>query len=135
MPTNTPIPTKSVGNVLAAADWNYLTPLNTMVGLYGAGGAMSGTPPVRTAPNFLIQSGMAAIAFVAGAGTLTFPVAFPNGLLSVITIIHAPTSSSSSTCGPVSGGTFSGSSVSLWAAINGSSLSSTYNVNYIAIGW
>src|ERR1017187_10413907 len=109
--------------------------LNTCVGLYAKDNAMNGSPPVTTAPNFQIQAGQAGIVFSGGAGVLTFPTSFANGLLSIVTTLQVPASSASSTCGPVNGGSFGPGVVSLWAAIGGSSLTGDYNVTYIAIGF
>ena len=83
MPTNTPIPTKSVGNVLAAADWNYLTALNGGLGLLGAVGPLVGTLPPVTAPNFQIQAGRMTVTCSAANFSFSWPTAFPNGLLAV----------------------------------------------------
>ena len=83
MPTNTPIPTKSVGNVLAAADWNYLTALNGGVGLLGAVGPLVGTLPPVSAPNFQIQAGRMTVTCSAANFSFSWPTAFPNGLLAV----------------------------------------------------
>jgi hypothetical protein len=82
MPTNTPVPSHVSGDVLTAADWDTLVPVNTMIGLFGAGGTITGSAPAQTAPNFEIQAG----SNVSGstAGTITFPHAFPNGVLAVV---------------------------------------------------
>ena len=81
----TAIPTHATGDVLTAADWNTVQQLNNNVGVYAANGAAVGSLPALTAPNFLIQTGNAvSVTFSSGTGTLTFPTAFPNGVLTVI---------------------------------------------------
>lgn len=58
-----------------------------VVSLRGRGGHDVGSaPPAVTAtdPKFIMQAGQELISFSAGVGTLTFPVAFPNGILFVL---------------------------------------------------
>ena len=133
MPTNTPIPTKSVGNVLAAADWNYLTPLNTALALFRTSsiGITGATPPAVTAPNFYIQAGYSSVTFSAASGTLTFPAAFPNGILCVVGNINVGTGASQ-----LAMNTASVSSVT-WQAYSpsGTALNAAAYVNWVAIGW
>ena len=129
MPTNTPIPTKSVGNVLAAADWNYLTALNGGLGLLGAVGPLVGTLPPVTAPNFQIQAGRMTVTCSAANFSFSWPTAFPNGLLAVFmqgeasgspfVINNSPSSTKSSAVGQlfVSGAAFTGSSTLHFLAI------------------
>ena len=142
MPTETTIPTLSTGNVLSAAERNYLTPLNTGVGLFGVTGigVTGATPPGTTAPNFLIQAGYTSVTFSAASGTLTFPTAFPNGILMVSgTVTNSAgaamlslTTASTSTAtfqAYEAVGTSSGGTATL-TAFNTSSY-----VSWIAIGW
>ena len=85
MPTNTPISTESTGNVGTVAWANSVANLNTAVGLFGIGGVNAGSPPPVTAPNFLLQTGGALVVSLnnISVGTVYFPAAFPNGLVSV----------------------------------------------------
>jgi hypothetical protein len=134
LPTNTPIPTATTGTVIPAATQNDMAVLNTMIGLYGAGPAMfSGSAPATTAPNYLVQAGAVGVSFSSGAGTLTFPVAFPNGVLAVLCDVST-NAATSSMCSPsVTVG--NGAYVALWGAISGTALNSNYVVVYIAIGY
>ena len=77
------IPTHATGDYLASGDWNTLTPLNTSVGVFAAGGAWLGTLPSLTAPNFLIGAGYGSVTFTAGSGSVLF-TAFPHGVLAVV---------------------------------------------------
>ena len=85
MPTNTPIPTHAVGDVLSSPDWNTLPKLNTGVAMYGVGTTLAGSAPPTTAPNFLLQAGNPNGVTTTGLGliSVTFPNAFPNGLVAV----------------------------------------------------
>ncbi len=88
MPTNTPIPTHSFGDVLSSSDWDTLPPLNNSIGLYGVGSALGGAEPPVTAPNFLIQAGSSTTSTDPnGHFLLTFPNAFPNGLVTCVAIL------------------------------------------------
>jgi len=79
------IPTHSSGDVLPAADWNTLVPLNTQSGIYGATAALIGTTPAVSAPSFLIQAGFnVTTTNVSGIATISFPSVFPNGVLTVV---------------------------------------------------
>ena len=136
MPTNTPIPTVSTGNVIAAATQNDMAVLNTCIGLLGlTSPGLHGSPPATGAPNYQVQAGTLGVTFASGTGTLTFPTAFPNGLLTVLTTIQAGASTTSSHCAPVYGGSFTTSSVALWGALSGAAATGSYYVHYIAIGW
>lgn len=78
------IPTHSTNDYLSSTDWNTLPTLNTQGGLYGVGACLVGTAPSTSAPNFLTQTGrINQNADVNSHLLLTFPNAFPNGLVSV----------------------------------------------------
>ena len=86
MPTNTPIPTVSTGNVIAASTQNDIAVLNTAVGFFGATGTpWHGSLPPATAPNFLMQFGVAS-GTTDGSSNLsvTFPATFSTALLGII---------------------------------------------------
>ena len=133
MPTNTSIATKSTGNVLAAGDWNALTVLNTTLGLFktSATGSTGATPPAVTAPNFLIQAGYNSLTFASASGTLTFPAAFPNGILCVVANV-APSTGYSQLCV-----TSSSTTQAVFQAYSptGVAASGAAYVNWVAIGW
>jgi len=133
MPTNTPIPTLATGNVLSATQWNYLTALNGALALFRTSsvGITGATPPVAAAPNFYMQAGYTPVTFSAASGTLTFPAAFPNGILCVIANINVATGASQ-----LAFNTASVSSVT-WQAYSpsGTALNAAAYVNWIAIGW
>lgn len=132
MPTNTPIPTLSTGNVVTAGNWNDITACNTQIGLFGADVALSGSKPVLTAPNWQVQSGKQAVVLTSGVGTLTFPNAFPNGLLGITFAFLAGGGASQAT---FTTPTASSVSISCYQA-NGTPLGSvTQTVSYIAIGF
>ena len=133
MPTNTSIATKSTGNVLAAGDWNALTVLNTTLALFKTSttGSAGATPPAVTAPNFLVQAGYNVLTFASASGTLTFPSAFPNGILCVIGNVN-PASGASQLCV-----TSSSTTQAVFQAYSptGGAASGSHYVNWIAIGW
>ena len=86
--TATPIPTKSVGDILGAANWNTLVPLNKAVGILNATAAQTGSLPAVTAPNFQIQAGCSTGTTTSGGGlTITFPTAFTSGLVTVVACV------------------------------------------------
>jgi len=80
----TAIPVHASLDYVSSADWDTLPLLNTQNGLFGAVGALVGSLPSITAPNWLIQAGRVAVSPTAGNFTFTFPNAFPNGLLCVL---------------------------------------------------
>ena|SRR5665213_2256421 len=85
MPTNTPIPTVTTGQAIAAATQNDVAVLNNAIGLFGATGTpLYGSIPPSTAPNFYMQFGVATGTTGSnGALNITFPSAFPNCLMGV----------------------------------------------------
>src|ERR1017187_4174782 len=83
MPTNTTIPVMGTGTVLTQAELGTLIPLNTMIGLFGVGPSFLGTTPPTNAPNVEVQVGDSDPTFSTGVATITFPTAFPNGLMGV----------------------------------------------------
>ena len=133
---NTPIPTLAAGNILTASDWNDLVPLNTAVGLFDVSQSTTGGAPARTAPNYYIQCGGAEPVVLGGSsiGTITFPTAFPNGLVGVYIAPHlsvtafgqAPILSSSQ-----SNFTF----VAYTVAGVGVGSGNTVSIDWFAIGW
>ena len=130
---NTPIPTHAVGDVLSSPDWNTLTPLNTSIGLFGVGSAISGSPPAGTAPNFLPQCGTSVVTTSGGIATITFPSTFPNG---VVTVLPAPGDAASS-LGQVVVHTTSTSNFTAYCyTTTGSAITaSSVRINWIAIGF
>ena len=133
MPTNPAIPTLATGNFLSATQWNYLTALNTGIGLYGVSGTLVGSAPAVTAPNALIQTGYVVPTFSAGLGSFSLGTAFPNSLLSIVfTGFVGAGGAVSATLGT---GT-SRSSIFLYVALNGAAYTgSTVGITYIAIGF
>ena len=130
MPSQTPIPTKSTGNVLAAADWNDLTPLNTSVGLFNVGTMLTGSSSGVTAPNWYVQAGYATPTFTAGVATLTFPTAFPNG---VAAVLLTPLGASVDATATIS--TASLSTATLYVTASGSGYTgSGIGINWLVIG-
>ena len=131
----TAIPTHATGDVLTAADWNTVQQLNNNVGVYAANGAAVGSLPALTAPNFLVQTGNAvSVTFSSGTGTLTFPTAFPNGVLTVIAT--AGDSGGAFVINKNSAGTASVTSWPLVAYTAGNSaVSTTIFISFIAIGF
>ena len=77
----TAIPIHASLDYVSSADWDTLPLLNTQNGLFGAVGALVGSTPGTTAPNFLFQAGRVTVSPSGGTFTFTFPNAFPNGLL------------------------------------------------------
>ena len=133
MPTNTPIPTKSVGNVLAAADWNYLTALNGGVGLLGAVGPLVGTLPPVSAPNFQIQAGRMTVTCSAANFSFSWPTAFPNGLLAVFIQSEAAGGGASDTIVLATTSTKTTAVAQLFRS--GAAYTGGAGVNFIAIGF
>lgn len=131
MPANTPIPTVSTGNVIAAATQNDMTVLNTCVGLFGGAAAVSGSLEATNAPNYQIQGGLSSVTFSAGLSTanVPFPVTYPNGVLAVIPIVNVV--GATYTCN-LTGCTTSG--FSLGVANSGTGFTGVLNIVWIAIG-
>lgn len=136
MPTNPAIPTLATGNVLSAAQWNYLTALNGGVGLDGVGSALVTTTalPAAQTPSFQIQAGTFAGTPAAGLLTLTFPTAFTGGLLTVLATVGDSTASftqiqiqSGWSKTAVTFGCFTNTGATITAG--------TVRINYIVIGW
>jgi hypothetical protein len=135
VPTNTPIPTKAVNAVLSSPEWNYLTPLNTNVALLSGQGALTGTLPSFTAPNFQIIAGRASVSPASGNFSFTFPGGgFPNGLLCVL-MQPEDTSGTQSTI-DVSSVSTKTTGVGVWWRPSGTGFTGGPIVlNYIAIGF
>ncbi len=131
MPTNTPIPSKAVNAVLASSEWNTLLSLNSGTGVYAAGGAWLGTPPPRTAPNFLISAGYGVVTFSGGIGTVLF-TGFPNGILAVTVTGNA---GSGTDVTLTTQGTAALNAVGVYATSAGSPFTGGIGVHYIIIGW
>ena len=93
--------------------------------------ARTGTPPtVGTAGKpFAIQAGEAVVTCSAGAGAVTFPQAFPNGVLQVTW------SSGSSACDAGWTSSVTTSGFNFFAKLNGSAVSTSVRIEYIAIGF
>ena len=86
MPTNTPIPNHASLDFLGSQEWNTLTKLNNAIPMLGTTGALLGAPPAATAPNFYPQGGSTAGTTTAGGIlTISFPVTFPGGVLTIVT--------------------------------------------------
>jgi hypothetical protein len=135
MPTNTTIPTLATGNVLTAGEWNDLTPLNKTVGLYGVTSlALVGTPPAVTAPNFYIQAGRSSVTLTSGTGTITFPSAFPNGLIVFHAICNNGAGASQIAINSGTAPTLSAVSIVMYTP-SGSTATGTHDVQWIAIGF
>lgn len=81
MPTNTTIPVVGFGTPATSDQYNYLTVLNTSVGLFGTGAPITGSVPATTAPNFEIQAGTTTVSPISAVFGFSLPHAFPNGLL------------------------------------------------------
>lgn len=137
MPTNTPIPSLSTGNVLTAGNWDDLVPLNTSIGLFSVGPVITGTVPPTTAPNWYIQGGSSAVSTGGTGGfTVNFPTAFPNGLVTVFCCIGDNLSGASSQAAINTGGAnkvgFVGTA---WGPTGSTNASTTVRINWIAIGF
>ena len=102
------------------------------IALKVVGTAIDGGAPA--APYFE-GTGLANVSFTAGVGTLTFPTPFPNGLLSLQATPKIPNATSSTAFGILLGGVINKTSVQLWHAINGSSVTASVDVSYTAVGW
>lgn len=98
-------------------------------GLGSYGTAFSGI--ASTTSNFKFTGGRQDVVFTAGAGTLTFPAAFSNGLLVCLT--QSGDSVDDNAFLIVVGGTTAAAYV--WAVRAGANFSGTLTVNYLAIGW
>jgi hypothetical protein len=101
--------------------------------------AAVGTAPAVTAtnPGYRIQAGRKSVTFTAGAGTLTFPTAFPNGLLCVVAtseldyfiINHKPSAGSTAAAAALIG-----AQANVGAGTGGVGNGAVV-VDYIAVGW
>lgn len=104
--------------------------------LFGASGGLSGSAPTASSGGFLIQAAAGPVTTDAGGlVTIEFPEAFPTGLLvCVCTVAHegnnilmSPTAGG----GSVSECEFS----AMQADTAGAIVSSTFGVQWVAIGW
>lgn len=102
------------------------------ISLFGVGTSLlGGTPPPRLTGVFYKQAGIQQIAF-AGGGFLTFPVPFPNGVLSVVANVLDNATNTNSLCVTTSG------TLSIWDlqfTQNGANYVGNAYVNYEATGW
>ena len=129
----------AVGDVLPASDWNTYVANNEIalensLQVVGLTNAVIGTNAALGAPNFQIQAGtVVALTSSTGEFSITYPVAFPNSVLTAIAIIGDSTLASvlvtlaeaSMTLATLYGYIWSGTTAS--ASVN-------WRVNYIAIG-
>ena len=133
-------PTHSAGDVLSASDWN--TFANDLIwetnhaGLYGAAAAYSGSFPGN--PGLLISAGSVLTVPPMGPSgefSVSFPLAFPNGVLSLQltpgdqAVIGQMSLSVQG--GVVSTTGFSGQAFQATGGISGA----TIRVNYVALGF
>jgi hypothetical protein len=101
----------------------------------GVGAALVSDPPPAVATNqFLIQAATVVINFSGGNGSVTWPVAFPTGVLTVLTsngdsaaINYALFSTHTTTT--------SGTSIVCINSGTGVGIDGLVRVNYMAIGW
>ena len=102
--------------------------------LYGKDTALDGgSPPAAGTGPFYVQTGYQAVAFSGGAGTLTWPTAFPNGVLgcAILPFFGAAYAS-------IIGlnGTASKTSAPLYYYLIGTGLGSgTFDVSYVVYGY
>lgn len=114
----------TVGQVLTAAE------MNAIVILSGVGSALLGSPPTGSAGGFIIQAGFSNVTFSSGAGTLTFPNSFPNGVLTVVGNVN---SSGNSDVLTFAGNTTAQITVGMFR--NNSGFTGSVPIQYIAIGF
>ena len=136
MPTNSIIPTASTGGVIAAGTQNDMAVLNTTVGLFGIGSVVSGSPPSANAPNWYIQSGGALTVALNGSsvGQITYPSAFPNGLVACIITPHDVAADLFTQVGLLTQTTSYTQFIGL-TSTGGSLASSNQVVSWVAVGW
>lgn len=113
-------PTRTADNFNAILRWSKSqSPV-----MLGIGAPIVGTnPPAPPSSAYVSQSGLVAVVFVAGVGTLTLPEAFPNGWLS----LH------------LAGANFygyetAGATLDTIKLLTGAA-DATYNVDIDAVGW
>ncbi len=124
------IPTHATGDYLSSSDWNTLVPLNKGVALNAAGSAFLGTPPLTTAPNFLLAAGYGStVSFTAGNGSILW-TAFPAGVLAVTITANAAADVTVCTVG-----TPSLAGVGLYATSAGAAFTGTLGIHYIVVGF
>jgi hypothetical protein len=92
--------------------------------LFGVGTAATGSPPAALVGAFEIQAGSKSVTFSGGAGTLTFPKNFSNGLLALALGIFSTSTFSISWSAPTVA----------QVTLNGGG-SSTIDISFIAIGF
>lgn len=109
-----------------------LTILETQVGLFGQGGAMTGSAPSATTPAFLIQAGTITVSATSANFSFSLPATFPNGLLA---ISITPTEVGNVNVVMVNGATATTSTVAAQYFRNGSALTGSCGITYIAIGF
>ena len=102
--------------------------------LYGKDTALDGgSPPAAGTGPFYVQTGYQAVTFSGGAGTLTWPTAFPNGVLGCAILPYFGAAYAS-----IIGlnGTASKTSAPLYYYLIGTGLGSgTFNVSYVVYGY
>lgn len=130
-----------VTSILTAAITNKRVYATSFTGsLFGVGPAITGTPPVSGAPGILIQAGQTFGSTDSGGLLhITWPVAFPNGLLCVIPSNGDSGIRNDIVCSTYQTGFPSTKTTGLIFCVTGSSasplVSSSVTVDWIAIGF
>jgi hypothetical protein len=96
--------------------------------------AGSGASETSTTQGFVWQAGRDTVSFSTGVGALTFPTAFPNGVIAFVANLAV------TGVGTLAYTTVTASTANLWAATSASgaapvALNTSANVSWIAIGW
>ena len=130
-----PVATHVVGDGLPAGDWNDaandINALEASAVLVATAGGSTGNPSLPL--QVQMQTGSAVITAAAGATTITFPQAFPNGC-AIVLVCSGDDDSGNTVNLHNASTTTSGFAVKIYAAAV-QVTTGNFRVNYIAIGW
>jgi hypothetical protein len=116
----------SIASAMIAA--GAVTPAKmSAIKLSGVGGSYTASPPAANGA-FLMQAGSNVVTFASNSAAITFPTAFPNGLLMAIAVQGDNTSGTG--VGYNVAAISNATTLSLNCTVNGAS-----RVNWLAIGW
>lgn len=99
------------------------------IDMFGVTGAIDGSVPAAGTGQFYIQAGSSVGVFASNALDISFPTAFPNGLLTVVVVDGDSAADGNPNFG-VNAGSTSKTAFRAQSPNNG-----TYRVNWIAVGF
>lgn len=101
--------------------------------MLATGASLAGILPIPAAPQncYLSQGGSQTVTITGGAGTVTFPQPFPNGVLCVLPTLQG----SSAAAVTYYIGAVTTVDFVIYVTVAGSAFTGTSTVNFFAIGW